>query len=258
MPDAPPDLSEDVARDRLRTVLARIDAAAASAGRDPSEVRLVLATKTQPPASVRAAVMAARHLGREVLVGENRVQELVAKAETFADLGCTPHLIGPLQSNKVNRALDVLLAAAQPGCVESVATPETATRLGARAGSMGRVLDVMVQVNVSGELSKSGVPPQEALELAVRVAAHPGLRLVGLMTIGARSPDVGVVRSGFATLRGLRDTLLASGAPGTSGAAALSMGMSGDLEAAVAEGATIVRVGTAVFGGRVQTPAVSR
>jgi pyridoxal phosphate enzyme (YggS family) len=235
---------------RLRQVRARLRDAEGAAGRDPGSVRLLLATKTVPAELVRAAVEAdsadvhAAGAGSPVLLGENRVQELVAKAPVLADLATELHLIGPLQSNKVNHALRWAT------CVESVDSLELARRLSERCVATGREVDVLVQVNVSGEPTKRGVRPEEALGLATDVAALPALRLLGLMTIGANSTDPGLVRAGYARLRSLRDDLVASGAPGTAGATGLSMGMSGDLELAVAEGATVVRIGTAVFGSR--------
>ncbi len=236
---------------RLAGVHARIDRAAASAGRAPADVTLLLATKTQQADVVRAAVRAHTALGhvRSLLLGENRVQELVVKAPALADLGVPYHLIGPLQTNKVNAALRWADA------VDSVESVDLARRLAERRGSRqdaGRPdeLAVMVQVNVSAEATKHGVAPDQAAALAVAVAALDGLRLVGFQTIGARSADPLVVRAGFAALRAVRDEVLASGAPGTRGAVGLSMGMTGDLGLAIAEGATIVRVGTAVFGPR--------
>ncbi len=224
---------------RLAEVRARVDDAARAAGRDPADVRLLLATKTMTADVVRAAVDAGA-----TLLGENRVQELVAKAPELAGTGATFHVIGPLQSNKVNAALR------WADCVQTVAALDLAERLDRRCATVDRHLDVMVQVNVSGEESKHGVAPDAALDLAVAVAALPRLRLVGFMTIGARSDDDAVVRAGFARLRQVRDDVLASGAPGTSAARVLSLGMSGDLEPAVGVGATIVRLGTAVFGER--------
>jgi pyridoxal phosphate enzyme, YggS family len=214
-----------------------------AAGRGAEEVRILLASKTQPAERVRTVLEAARSLGLPVLLGENRVQELVAKGPALADLEPEWHLIGPLQSNKVNHAL------AWARAVESVASLELAERI-ARRLAPGRGLDLFVQVNVSGEPTKSGVAPQEAVDLALAVAALEGPRLRGFMTIGAHTQDMAVVRAGFARLREVRDAVVASGAPGTGQAVELSMGMSGDLEAAVAEGATIVRLGTAVFGPR--------
>lgn len=228
--------------ERLARVRARIAAAESAAGRSPGSVRLLLATKTQDAAAIRAALLAdaaasatSAGAGHRVLIGENRVQELVAKAPDLAGLASELHLIGPLQSNKVNAALRWAT------CVQSVDSVALAERLDRRCAAEGRTLDVMVQVNVSGEPTKSGVAPAEAEDLADRVRALDRLRLRGLMTIGANSADQGLVRQGFARLRDLGDRI---------GTAELSMGMSRDLEAAVQEGATIVRVGTAVFGAR--------
>ncbi|MCL2454719.1 MAG: YggS family pyridoxal phosphate-dependent enzyme [Micrococcales bacterium] len=233
---------EEQLTERLGAVRARVDAAAHAAGRDPDEVTVLLATKNQPAEAIRAALSlpgAAR-----MLRGENRVQELVAKGPALTGLTTPTHLIGPLQSNKINAALRWVT------CVESVESPGLADRLAARVQTPDepdRTLDVMVQVNVSGEPTKHGVAPDDALPLARHVATLPSLRLVGFMTIGAHTPDETVVRTGFAALRAVRDAALADG---LATAAHLSMGMSGDLELAVAEGATIVRVGTAVFGPR--------
>lgn len=241
--------------ERLARVRARVVAACDAAGRPADEVRVLLASKTMDADAVRAALAAdeaARAAGSgtaPVLLGENRVQELVAKAPGLVDLDPTWHVIGPLQSNKVNAALRWADA------VESVADDALARRLSDRVADRGRPLEVWVQVNVSGEVTKHGVHPDAAADLAVRVAALPGLRLAGLMTVGARSDDTDVVRAGYARLRAVRDAVVASGAPGTADAHGLSMGMSGDLEHAVAEGATVVRVGTAVFGARPAPPA---
>jgi len=224
---------------RLAAVRARIGKACHAAGRDPDEVRLLLASKTMTAAVARAAVAAGA-----TLLGENRVQELVAKGPELVGLGAEVHLIGHLQGNKVRDAVR------WASCVESVDSEGLGERLEARCAAAGRTLDVMVQVNVSGEGSKSGVTPEQAPALAVHLAGLPHLRLRGFMTIGANVPDDDVVRAGYARLRAVRDELLSSGAPGTSGALELSMGMSGDLELAIAEGATIVRVGSAVFGER--------
>ncbi|MBO3084817.1 YggS family pyridoxal phosphate-dependent enzyme [Cellulomonas fengjieae] len=229
--------------ERLARVRLRVAVAAQEAGRDPRDVRLLLATKTQPADLVREALAADARARADdpaataLLVGENRVQELVAKGPELAGFADV-HLIGPLQSNKVNAALR------WASCIESLASLDLAQRLSARTTGP---LDVYVQVNVSGEPTKHGVAPEQAVELATAVAALPRLRVAGLMTVGARSADPAVVRSGYALLRGLRDELVASG---TRTATELSMGMSGDLELAVAEGATLVRVGSAVFGPR--------
>ena len=237
--------------ERLARVRARIAAAEAAAGRDAGSVRLLLATKTTDAATVRAALLAdmagtatTAGAARRVLVGENRVQELVAKAPELTDLAPELHVIGPLQSNKVNAALR------WASCVQSVDSPALADRLARRCADVDRTLEVLVQVNVSGEPTKHGAAPQDALDVVRAVTAHDRLRLRGFMTIGANTTDERAVRAGYALLRDLRDKVAGSAEPGTGAAVELSMGMSRDLEAAVAEGATIVRVGTAVFGAR--------
>ena len=200
---------------------------------------MLLATKTQPAEVVRAVFGLPESDG--MLRGENRVQELVAKGADLADLRLTTHLIGPLQSNKINAALRWVDA------VESVASVDLAQGLAKRL-EPGRVLEVMVQVNVSAESSKSGVVPSQALALAEQLALTPGLRFTGFMTIGANTTDESQVRAGYAELARLRD----QAQDRELGAELeLSMGMSNDLEWAIAEGATIVRLGTAVFGPRI-------
>jgi hypothetical protein len=230
---------------RLAVVRERIAAAARAAGREPGEVRLLVATKTQPPEAVLEALAAGVDL-----IGENRVQELVAKAPAVADWVADGtlqvHMIGHLQRNKINQVLATATG------LETLDSLDLARAISDRCVRDGRTLDVMVQVNVTGEASKSGVAPEDAVALATAVAALPGLRLTGFMTIGAPLADATeqTVRAGFARLRAVRDEVVASGAPGTAAARELSMGMTNDLELAVAEGATVVRVGTAVFGPR--------
>lgn len=230
---------------RLAAVRARVAGAARAAGRDPGEVRLLLAVKAQPVAAVLEALAAGADL-----LGHNRAQELVATGPALAAPGVPAHemhFIGHLQSNKVAQVLTWAT------CVQSVDSERLAARLDraaarrAEEGGPGR-LDVLVQVNTSGEETKSGAPPASAVDLAIAVADLPRLRLRGLMTIGAHTPDAGRVRASFDRLAELRSAVAAAGGP--VGATELSMGMSGDLETAVAAGATIVRVGTAVFGHR--------
>ena len=230
---------DDEVRARLAQVRRRVADAATAAGRAPADVQVLLASKTMPAHAIASALAAdeAREPGiARVLLGENRVQELTAKGPELASLSPTWHVIGPLQSNKVNAALR------WASCVQSVASLDLAARLAERSTD----LDVMVQVNVSDEPTKHGVVPSAAVDLALEVAALDGLRLVGLMTIGANSTDTGLVRAGFARLRELRDEVAAS-VPTATG---LSMGMSRDLELAIDEGATLVRIGSAVFGAR--------
>ncbi|MDR1118879.1 MAG: YggS family pyridoxal phosphate-dependent enzyme [Bifidobacteriaceae bacterium] len=226
---------------RLRRAWERIEAACAAAGRPPGAARLLLAVKTQPVEAIRAAIGAGARL-----IGENRVQELVSKGPELADLPHKAHMIGQLQSNKVNAVLR------WADCVETVDSLRLAERLSARAAGREVPLDVMIQVNTSAEPSKGGVAPPEAVQLAEAVAPLDGLRLTGLMTVGPNVADPAVVRRAYASLRRIGEELAARGL--VTGPAELSMGMSGDLELAVAEGATIVRLGTAVFGPRA-TPA---
>lgn len=231
-------------REALSRVRQRVSDAAVAAGRDPGEVALLLAIKTVPAARVRQAIEAGA-----TLLGQNRAQELVAVEPDLADLPHSTHFIGHLQSNKVNQVLR------WASCVQSVHAPSLAHRLDAARGRQASEtgagpLDVMVQVNTSDEPTKSGVAPDAAADLAAEVAALPHLRLRGFMTIGANDPDPGVVRASYDRLAAVREEVLGSGTPGTEDARELSMGMSNDLEIAVAAGATMVRVGSAVFGAR--------
>lgn len=225
--------------ERLRILRDQVDVAAVASGRTADDVQILLATKTIAPPVIRAALAAGFDL-----IGENRVQEVVAKADELADLPHRTHLIGHLQSNKVNAVLDHV------DCVQTVDSAGLAGRLDRRCETLGRTLDVMIQVNVSGEDSKSGVAPDEVDDLVDAMVALERLRLVGFMTIGLRSDDRSAVRAGYADLAAIRDRVVGSGAAGTADAGHLSMGMSGDWADAVAEGATMIRVGSAVFGAR--------
>lgn len=217
-------------------VLERIAHAAARAGRDPAEVTLVAVTKTVPVQRVRAAVAA----GLDVL-GENRVQEGVAKAAEV--VGARWHLIGPLQSNKVRRAVEVF------DTVQSVVSLETARRLDRIAAELrpGRPLPVLLQVNVDEDDAKAGFRPAEVERVLPAILALDALRVGGLMTIGRLPEDPEDARPTFRALREL--SLRLRGIDAELGPA-LSMGMSDDFEVAVEEGATIVRVGRALFGER--------
>lgn len=225
--------------DRLRSVQAQVREAAVAAGRESGSVRLMLATKTIEPDRILALIAAGQRL-----IGENRVQEVVAKAAALAGSGHECHLIGHLQGNKINQVLPYVT------CVQSVDSAALGTRLNSRIASLERTLDVLVQVNVSGESTKSGVEPAAVPALLAELAPLSALRVRGYMTIGLRSADLGAVRAGYRTLAGLRDRALTVGMPGAEHAVELSMGMSGDFAEAIAEGATIVRVGSAVFGPR--------
>lgn len=230
---------------RLDEVLGRIDAAAARAGRDGAEITLLLATKTRTPAQIAEMIELLQERGRRIAVGENRAQE-IAKHEDplLAGNGVPRHFIGRLQTNK---ARDVIAFAE---LVHSVDRDDIADALERRAELADVRRDVLVQVNTSGEESKGGFAPTlEALAPIVeRLRGSEHLRPVGLMTIGANTSDETAVRASLRSLRELRDALRERlGIPELT---ELSMGMSGDLEIAVEEGATIVRVGSALFGPR--------
>ena len=219
----------------LQAVHARIAAACAAAGRDPGSVRLLAVSKTWPAGLVGEAAACGQRA-----FGENYVQEAVAKIATLSHLDLEWHFIGPLQSNKTRQVAE------QFAWVHSVERAKIAERLSAQRPAGMAPLQVCLQVNISGEASKSGCAPAEAPALAAAVARLPNLRLRGLMAIPEPGADAGLQRSRFALLREIRAALDAQGLPLDT----LSMGMSHDLEAAIAEGATIVRIGTAIFGTR--------
>lgn len=219
----------------LQAVLARIDALAIRYGRDPAAITLLAVSKTWPADCVKVAAAA----GQQAF-GENYVQEAVEKIGELAPLGLEWHFIGPLQSNKTR------LVAEHVDWVHSIERFKIAERLSQQRPPQLAPLNVCLQVNVSGEASKSGCTPEEAPALAACIAALPNLRLRGLMCIPEPFDDLASQRRPFSQLREMYEKLQASGIPLDT----LSMGMSHDIEAAIAEGATIVRVGTAIFGDR--------
>jgi len=221
--------------ERLKSVLARIEAAARGAGRDPASIRLLAVSKQQPAAMIAAAAAAGQ---REF--GENYVQEAVAKVEALGDAGLTWHFIGQLQGNKTR---DV---AERFQWVHTLDRERIAARLAAQRPHYAGPLDVLLQVNLDAEPGKGGVEPEALSRLAEIVGGLPRLRLRGLMCIPEPAADEASQRRPFQQLRKLLEELNSRG----HALETLSMGMSADLEAAVAEGATIVRVGTAVFGPR--------
>lgn len=220
---------------RLEQVQTRIRRAAEAAGRQAGSVRLVAVSKGQPAGAVRAALDAGQ---RDF--GENYLQEALEKIDAIADEKAQWHFIGPIQSNKTR---DI---AARFDWVQTLERTKIARRLSEqRAPELG-ALNVLVQINISGEASKSGVSPEDAEALCRTIDSLPRLRLRGLMAIPAISDDVRAQRCAFARLRALYDDLRTRGLELDT----LSMGMSADLEAAIAEGATMVRIGTAIFGPR--------
>lgn len=222
--------------ERMQAVRERIAAAAKASGRQPDEVRLLAVSKTFPATDIALAVAAGQNA-----FGENYVQEALAKISSLCHLAQIEwHLIGPLQSNKT------AAVAANFAWVHSVDREKIAARLSAARPATSPPLSVCVQVNISGEATKSGVAPDEAVALAASVAAMPGLRLRGLMGIAELGMQSGIPRQQFRLLRSLRDELRSRGIELDT----LSMGMSADLEAAIAEGSTMVRIGSAIFGDR--------
>lgn len=230
--------------ERLDRVRERIARAAQRAGRDPASVTLVGVAKRHPAERVAAAVA-----GGLTHVGESFAQELREKAPQVAALlgerGLPAphwHFVGRLQRNKARFVVPLV------DCIESLDRASLAVELERRASALDRLLDVLLQVNLSGEAQKGGVREEELPALLRTVAAQPHLRLAGLMTVPAASPDPEAARPLFARLRALRERLCAE--PGGDTLQELSMGMSADFEVAVEEGATIVRVGTDLFGPR--------
>lgn len=222
----------------LQAVHARIAAACKAVGRAPQETHLLAVSKTWPAADVRTAARCGQRA-----FGENYVQEGVAKMEALADLDLEWHFIGPLQSNKTRQVAEHF------AWVHTIDRLKIAERLSAQRPEHLPPLQVCVQVNVSGEASKSGVAPEEAAALAHAVAGLPRLQLRGLMAIPEPTEDEARLAAQFGVLRTLFEALKADGLPLDT----LSMGMSHDLESAVAAGATMVRVGTAIFGARSYT-----
>ncbi len=222
----------------LAQVRQRIQAAADQAGRAKEDVQLLLATKTVPAEKIKIAVDAG-----ETLTGENKVQELKQKDYLLGTLPVQRHFIGHLQTNKIKEVLKYV------NCIQSLDRAELAEKLDSRLMFEGRSIDVFVQVNTSFEESKFGAHPDKAIRLIEKVRAYGTMRIQGLMTIGLFDADPEKVRPSFRLLREIRDTALHEGLLLPDGAQ-LSMGMSGDLETAIEEGATIVRVGTSVFGKR--------
>ena len=220
---------------------AQVAEAARACGRSPEEVRIIAVSKTQPPEIIQAAL----DVGITVF-GENYAQEIKEKGAAF--LSSTPapewHCIGHLQTNKVK------MIAPYVACVQSVDSARLANELQKAASQLGRSIDVLLQVNTSGEESKSGCEPHEIYALAESVLKYNNLRIRGLMTIAAFSDDAEFVRPMFRLLRELRDDVQVKFPEARFNE--LSMGMSGDFAAAIQEGATMVRIGTAIFGARMK------
>ena len=224
--------------DRLAEVQARIARAARSAGRDPASVTLVAVSKTFPLPAIREAYAAGHRT-----FGENRVQEALDKISALSDLPIEWHLLGHLQSNKAKKAAPAFAT------IQSVDSVDLLRKIDAAAYEAARTPAVLIQVDLAGESTKFGVPPAGVPKLVEAAAECRAARLTGLMTLPP-PPDIPEdARPWFRRMRELRDGWVAAGIPAGM-LRELSMGMSGDFEVAVEEGATLVRVGTAIFGER--------
>lgn len=224
---------------KLKTIRKRIQAACKKAKRSENEVRLLLATKTVDSNRIKFALEQG-----ENLVGENKVQELKQKCNAIKMLNPEVHFIGHLQSNKIKEVIKWAT------CIQSIDRLTLAEKLHKRLLFEKKSMDVFIQVNTSYEESKFGVSPEKAIELIQQVAALDTLKIKGLMTIGLFSAEPEKVRKCFRLLKKIQQEAIELQIPNVE-MKELSMGMSGDLEIAIEEGATIIRVGTAIFGKRI-------
>lgn len=224
-------------QENLALIQEKIAAAAVKSGRQPEDICLVAVTKTVPPERIKEAITAG--IGH---IGENRVQEAVAKAEAIPP-GVTWHLIGHLQRNKAKQALPMF------DLIHSLDSLRLAETLQQRAEELDRTVNCLVEVNVAGEETKHGIAPDQVLPLLRQVSALPRLSVHGLMTVAPYVDDPEEVRPVFRRLREMARAIDKLQLPRVS-MDQLSMGMSGDFEVAVQEGATMVRIGSAIFGAR--------
>lgn len=232
-------------RTRLDRVRDRIARAARRAGRDPASIRLVAVSKTFSVDCVRAVAEAG-----QVDLGENKVQEAFSKMDETADLSLTWHLVGHLQANKASKA------AARFDVVHSLDSARLLTRLDSAAANARRPMALLVQVDLAGEPTKHGAHPEDIMPILTAARACRAVRITGLMVLPPAVVRPEAARGSFGALRRLRDDLLAKGAD-ESMLTELSMGMSHDFDVAVEEGATMVRVGSAIFGARTRAKSES-
>jgi PLP dependent protein len=223
----------------LRAVEARMQQACARSGRDAREVKLLLATKTVSADRIKPALQAGA-----TLIAENKIQELKEKFEALRDTPHTNHFIGHLQTNKIKDLLKCDVA-----CMQSLDRLDLAEKLSSRLAFEKKTIEVFIQVNTSQEESKFGIHPDDAVTFTRQVAQFPNLHIKGLMTIGLFSAEADKVRACFKLLKRVQQEIIAANIPNVA-MQELSMGMSGDLEIAIEEGATMVRVGTSIFGAR--------
>ncbi|WP_426478987.1 YggS family pyridoxal phosphate-dependent enzyme [Chryseobacterium sp. CBSDS_008] len=232
-------MKEDILHN-LTIINNRIKTACEQSGRNSDEVKLLLATKTVSADRIKIAL---EH--GQTLIAENKVQELKEKYDDLKDIPHENHFIGHLQTNKIKDILKYDVT-----CVQSLDRLELAEKLHQRLLAEDKTIEVLIQVNTSNEESKFGADPDEAIELIRKISNYSTLKIKGLMTIGLFSAETEKVRTCFKILKNLQQEIIRENIP-TVEMKELSMGMSGDLETAIEEGATIVRVGTAVFGARI-------
>ncbi len=232
-------MDEDILKN-IALIEERIQSTCKNCGRSSKEVKLLLATKTVPAQRIKIALEAGYYL-----IAENKIQEIKEKYDALSDTPHTSHFIGHLQTNKIKELLRYNIT-----CLESLDRLELAEKLQQRLQVENKTLDALIQVNTSFEESKFGVSPEKAIELVKQIALLDRIKIKGLMTIGVFSADAQKVRKCFQTLKQIQHQLIALQIPNVQ-MQELSMGMSGDLETAIEEGATIVRIGTAIFGQRI-------
>lgn len=230
----------DIILDNLEFIQKKITACCLQNHRDPKEVKLLLATKTVPPARIQIALSAGY-----TCIAENKVQELGKKYDHLKNSPHNSHFIGHLQSNKIKYLLQY-----DVGCIQSIDRLDLAQKLNQKLKADNRFIDILIQVNTSREESKFGVSPEKTLDLVRQIALLDNIRIKGLMTIGLFSTNKEKVRECFRLLKNLQLAIIKADIPHVS-MEELSMGMRGDYEIAIAEGATIVRIGTAIFGARI-------
>lgn len=231
-------MNEDILHN-IKTIQQRMAEACLRSGRKVEEVKLLLATKTVSAERINIALNAGL-----TLIAENKVQEIKEKFDDLKDTPHCSHFIGHLQSNKIKDILKYDIS-----CIQSVDRLDLAQKLQQRLELEDKTIEVLIQVNTSNESSKFGVAPEEAIALVKNIATLNRLKIKGLMTIGLFSSDSEKLRSCFRILKNLQQEIIALKLPGVE-MQELSMGMSGDLEIAIEEGATLIRVGTAIFGAR--------
>lgn len=225
---------------KIAIIQERINNSCINSNRNLDEVKLLLAIKTVPAERIKIALQAGH-----TLIAENKVQELKEKYEILKEISHTNHFIGHLQTNKIKDLLKYNVS-----CIQSLDRLDLAEKLHQRLKFENKTIEVLIQVNTSFEESKFGVSPDNTIELVKQVAQLETLKIKGLMTIGLFSAETEKVRKCFRLLKDIQQQIITLNIPNVE-MQELSMGMSGDMETAVAEGATIIRVGTAIFGQRI-------